>query len=295
MSQLRDAWAKTEEGKEYVEMSSVAAARPSGSAGPSGSASTPAELTPAQAERKLKGYFKTHVFHTYGGLLWLKFLVATGNVDAEAVDAVNGICSSRSLDRRGALPTNVPDATPGNIFLRRSDRASTPVPAGFMSNRSRRAATERKLYELMLKEARDRSVDSSDDDAREAAEEELRAAEADTRASGFAFRDYNGTWHNRFASTQAGLFEMALKAVLEAWDFGKTEIKELTREEEEPEGQAKKSKGKKGKGGKGKGKGGGWQGGASWWHGGGWHGGRWQQGGGSSSSSWGGKGKDEGK
>ena len=39
-------------------------------------------------------------------------------------------------------------------------------------------------------------------------------AEEESKRSGFTFRDFEGKWHNHFASTQAGLFEMALKVVL---------------------------------------------------------------------------------
>ena len=121
------AWAQTEEASEYVERSSIAGTPGGGSASTPAEPAEPKQLKAAQRERKLKGYFKTHAFYAYGGLLWLKFLVATGNVDVDAVDAVNNLCALHTLDRRGIVATNVPDSTPGNFFLRREDRASTPV------------------------------------------------------------------------------------------------------------------------------------------------------------------------
>ena len=91
-------WAESDEGKEYVEKASTS-------------------VTDAQKHRRLKSYFKTHAFYAYGGMLWLKFLVATGNVDVEAVDAVNHLCKLRTMDRRGAVPGVRLDATPGHIFF----------------------------------------------------------------------------------------------------------------------------------------------------------------------------------
>ena len=71
---------------------------------------------------------------------------------------------------------------------------------------------------------------------------EVAAAEKDTKLSGFAFQDFEGTWHNRFASTQAGLLEMSLKVVLGKFGFTDAEIHELTRKEE-PEGEGKGKEG----------------------------------------------------
>ena len=55
-------------------------------------------MTQGQQQRKFDGYF---AFKAYGGLLWLRFLVATGDVDGEAVTAVNEHSALRTQDRRG--------------------------------------------------------------------------------------------------------------------------------------------------------------------------------------------------
>jgi hypothetical protein len=39
----------------------------------------------------LLGYFKTHCDHAYGGMVWLKFLIALGDVPREAVEAANDV------------------------------------------------------------------------------------------------------------------------------------------------------------------------------------------------------------
>ena len=252
MSRLMANWAQSPEAQEYVAKASTS------------SASTPADgpppqLTDAQKERRLKGYFKTHCFVAYGGSLWLKFLVATGDVDAEAVEAVNNICRLRTMERRNALPGDRPDPTPGNIFLRREDRASTPVADGYVPLKRRRAIAASKLVALYTSLSHGEVVDPADIAA---AEKEVAEAEEASKASGFAFQDFAFQWHNCFASTQAGLFEMALKVLLVDLGCDLEEAHELTRQDHalgkgKDKGQGKgkgKGKGKKGDGGKGGGR-----------------------------------------
>ena len=124
-------------------------------------------MTQGQQQRKFDGYFRTHAFKAYGGLLWLRFLVATGDVDGEAVTAVNEHSALRTQDRRGTEATNVPDSTLGHIFLSREARASTPVAPDFVPIKRRRENAQWKLSKLRL----------DDDVARKAAEEELAEAE----------------------------------------------------------------------------------------------------------------------
>ena len=116
-------------------------------------------MTAAQQERKLQCYFKTHACNAYGGMMWLKFLVAAGDVDGEAVATVSEIIARRTQDRRGMEATNVPVSTPGNIFLRREDRASTPVAPGFVPIKQRREIAQSNLSKLRQDESSGVAID----------------------------------------------------------------------------------------------------------------------------------------
>ena len=47
--------------------------------------------TGLQEKRMLLRYFKTHCDHDHGGMVWLKFLAALGDVPREAVEAANDV------------------------------------------------------------------------------------------------------------------------------------------------------------------------------------------------------------
>ena len=57
--------------------------------------------------------------------MWLKFLVALGDVSETVVGFVNALSTKRTLDRRGQARIAAADATPAGIFLARQDRAPT--------------------------------------------------------------------------------------------------------------------------------------------------------------------------
>ena len=244
-ARLQTAWVETE-GAEYAKKAALP--RPSRA----GSASTPAQPaeppeppSDARVARNVKSYWKTHAFNRYGGLLWLKHLIATGDVDEDIVDAVNELMVRRTEDRRGpGRPSDVPDATPGNIFLSREGRASTPVPDGFVPTRSRRQMASAKMD------------GAKDEEARQAAMQELVAAEEDSKKTGFSFKDHKGEWHNQSDSTRLGLFEMSLQVVLRGRGYSEQEVDDLTRKPKE-EGKGKGQGKGKGKGGRGRQRGGG--------------------------------------
>jgi hypothetical protein len=52
------------------------------------------ELTEAERTRILKGYFKTHCFDSYGGLHWIKMLIALGRIPDAALEATNDVIDS---------------------------------------------------------------------------------------------------------------------------------------------------------------------------------------------------------
>ena len=93
-------------------------------------ASTPdhAVGTDEQFDRVMRKYFRNHCDQAYGGQLWLKFLIALDRIPDNVVSKVNALAVYRTEERRGEYSAaTVPDATPGNIFLSREDRASTSV------------------------------------------------------------------------------------------------------------------------------------------------------------------------
>ena len=55
----------------------------------------------AQRLRSAKGYYKTHCYRTFGGMHWLKFLIAIGDVGSGAVIATNSLVRDRTLEKRG--------------------------------------------------------------------------------------------------------------------------------------------------------------------------------------------------
>ena len=79
----------------------------------------------------MKGYFKTHCLHTCGGQLWLKFIIALGELPATCVDAVNDIIDRRTVERRGVNTTQENKAPDAKLWMRREDRASMPVDPNY--------------------------------------------------------------------------------------------------------------------------------------------------------------------
>jgi hypothetical protein len=138
LDRVQLAWKETNEGQKYFQKAGGAVDSYSG--GPYGSTSTSAgqyggpQLSDSQIDRRFKSYFKNHAFVAFGGMLWLQFLIAVGDVTAPMIREVNALCRQRTLDRRGKKAGNKPDEAPGSGFLRREARnsqaysASTPVP-----------------------------------------------------------------------------------------------------------------------------------------------------------------------
>ena len=73
----------------------------------------------AQVVRKMKEHWKTHCFYVYGGEIWLKFLIAIGDVCDFAIGAVNHNIDVRSFFKRHKWADREPSAPDSHHFLRR--------------------------------------------------------------------------------------------------------------------------------------------------------------------------------
>ena len=177
---------------------------------------------------QLNSYFKTHGFKTYGGELWLKFLVAFGDVARQMIECVNLVAARRTDERRGMHPK--PDYHPANINLSRKDRAPAPVSPDYVGHKKRheRAMTRfARIYSM--REAGDEVQEST----LQAAETELEGAEIERRASGYPFKDAEGVWHNVRSSDAGGLFEMALyRVILDIYNVDEAEVLRVAEEED---------------------------------------------------------------
>ena len=68
-------------------------------------------------ERSMRSYWKTTVFHRYGGEVWLSTLIATGRVHFESVRIVNEIYEERIREQAGREPVSDPaQAVPGRAL-----------------------------------------------------------------------------------------------------------------------------------------------------------------------------------
>ena len=150
--------------------------------------------TRAQFERAMKGYFKTHCDQAYGGILWLKFLITLEDIPEPVVELVNVLAMQRTKDRRGMSHNpRIQDETPGNIFLRREDRASTPVPDDYVAAKTRRQQAYRRVR--MLSAWRQQGAQHVSQRTMDRAVRALHDAED---ASMFKYKDYWGDWQNDF-------------------------------------------------------------------------------------------------
>ena len=87
-----------------------------------------------------KGHYKTHCFNTFGGKHWLKFLIAIGDVPAEAVAATNSMIADRTRERRGQETSTVPKLPDEERrWLRREDRPNPCFDAGSAKKLRRKA------------------------------------------------------------------------------------------------------------------------------------------------------------
>ena len=67
--------------------------------------------------RSMRSYWKTTVFHRYGGEVWLFTLIATGRVHFESVRIVNEIYEERIREQAGREPVSDPaQAVPGRAL-----------------------------------------------------------------------------------------------------------------------------------------------------------------------------------
>ena len=214
---LFDTWTR-EDGKEYVDKVKT---------------NFPA-CTEAQERKKLMGYFKTHADYTYGGQLWLKFLIAVGAVPPEAVRAANIVVECRVQFKQHQWPTEEAQPPTGARFLGRSARASTPGPVSEEQPRKmrRRAQKYRRQLEQEKRDAgrwwEDR--ERAENFERRAAEIAELMDEADEAAlrSGFPHKDRHGIWRNVNPDSSRSLFEEALRLYLKKIGCNDAEVDTIT-------------------------------------------------------------------
>ena len=169
-----------------------------------------------QFKKEMKKYFRNHCDKAYGGQLPLKFLITLEDIPLAVVELMNSVAVWRTNQRRNcnllAPPALTPDETPGNIFLRRADRASTPVPDDYVAAGTRRHKAYCRVR--TLKARRRESPQYVSQQTMDHAMCELHDAERASVDSGFRFKNFSGSWENDFESTQRSQFEMVLRAYL---------------------------------------------------------------------------------
>lgn len=280
MARINHHWRQTEQGKQIAQKARDRVAAGAQKKQQRGvGASTPDQGTEAQFERAMKGYFKTHCDQAYGGQLWMKYLITLGDIPERVVECVNDLTIARTKDRRGPDAdhnSKTPDNTPGNIYLSRVDRASTPVPENYVKAKTLREIAYNRVHMLVAWKQEGYHVDQQTMDF---ARQKLHEAEEASKKSMFKFQDYWGDWQNDFRSTQGSMFEMVLEHYLiHDLHFDKAMLDQIMRKREAgsastaqagsastpaqaPQAQAGKGPGSSGgsggsKGGKGGGKGG---------------------------------------
>ena len=157
-------------------------------------ASTPRPLvgTENQFERELRhNYFRNYCDKAYGGQLWLQVLIALDDIPDGIVSRVNALAIYRTKEKRGEhSAATVPDATPGNNFLCREARASTPVPDDYVAAKTLRHKAYCRVR--MLEAWKEEGTETVPQQTMDFAKRELRNADAASVASGFKFKHYWG-------------------------------------------------------------------------------------------------------
>ena len=271
---------------------------------------------PHHMQRKqLLSHFRTYNFLTYGGQVWLKFLIALGEVPKTAVKATNTVVESRVQFKEHRWLTEDPSETGHARHSRRADRASTPgesagaptpgsagaptdsagapTPGGAVHPRMGRRQAAALRYQLMKdKKAADKWWENpvlcrEFKQRQKDIDDKMDEADAASLALGFPFKDSHGRWQLVNPDSTRPLFEEALCIVLREIGLSAAEVDEITAKPPEPPVLRRPAGG--GSGGQrwgsgGGGSGGGWGRGGGWGSGGGGSGGGW---GGGSGRGWG--------
>ena len=293
MDRIYSNWKQTEQGREFADLARKkvdAAAREKAQRaqriaqqrgrrpartlyhGRGAGASTPDHVvgTENQFDRELRNnYFRNYCDKAYGGKLWLQFLIALEDIPDDIVTRVNALAIYRTKEKRGEhSAATVPDATPGNNFLCREDRASTPVPDDYVAAKTRRHKAYCRVR--MLEEWQKVGWKYVSQQTMDFARRQLEDADAASVASRNKFKNYWGQWQNDFESYKTSQFEMVLRSFLaDCHDFSDEMISTIV-DKRSPQGSASTPALTQGsaQGGKGGGQGGG-QGGKGGGQGGG--------------------------
>ena len=155
----------------------------------------------ARFEREMKKYFRNHCDKAYGGIFWLKLLITFDDIPEHAVDSYNDLCVARAMEKRGKFPGELADYTPDRAYLRRADRASTPVQDGYVRPGVLRWRAKERLDTLRSMQDEGEWVDPND---LETAEKMMADAEEISVRSFHAFTSYwTGERKNARPSTEA--------------------------------------------------------------------------------------------
>ena len=240
---VNHAWRETEDGKRFVrkamDIAKEAAENQKNAAkGGKGrkkgrgaaSASTPGAAEAGQGpddisarfEREMRKYFRTHCDQTYGGHIWLKGLIAFDDILQHFVEFYNDLCIVRAMEKRQEQPGELADYTPDRAYLRRADRASTPVQDGYVRPGVLRWRAKERLDTLRSMQDEGEWVDPNH---LEAAKKMMAEAEEISVRSFHAFTSYwTGERKNARPSTEASMFEMVLQKTLEHHGFDSDQI-----------------------------------------------------------------------
>ena len=261
MARIDAVWRQTEEGQKYVQMAKDKVHRQTAEkhkrwkdqGWQAAGASTPGEEGTEfqnQVDGAMKSYFKTHCDQVYGGIIWVKFLITLGDIPQHAIDALNDLYMARAMEKRGQPPNEFATPTPAGDYLRRADRASTPVPPDYVKPKKLRQKAKDRLDTLVDMMEQGTWVEP---ETIRAAEQMMHEAEEVSRRSLHEFKSYWGAVQNAFESTQASAFEMVLENTLRKhYDFDKQQVDTIMRDRKwEGKGEGKGGKGKGyGRGGK---------------------------------------------
>ena len=261
MARIDAVWRQTEEGQKYVQMAKDKVHRQTAEkhkrwkdqGWQAAGASTPGEEGTEfqnQVGGAMKSYFKTHCDQVYGGIIWVKFLITLGDIPQHAVDVLNNLYMARAMEKRGQPPNEFATPTPAGDYLRRADRASTPVPPDYVKPKKLRQKAKDRLDTLVDMMEQGTWVEP---ETIRAAEQMMHEAEEVSRRSLHEFKSYWGAVQNAFDSTQASAFEMVLENTLRKhYDFDKQQVDTIMRDRKwEGKGEGKGGKGKGyGRGGK---------------------------------------------
>ena len=177
--------------------------------------------TGPQEKRLLLGYFKTHCDHTYGGIVWLKLLIALGGVPHDAVDAANRVISMRVQFKENRWATTDPRESTSHHFHSRAvrdsmsdpPRASTPGH-GNTEPETHPRVLRREAHALKKEFERDKNrigdwwkkPKLAREFAQRDAEITQKMSEADKASEkhGFPFKDSRDLWRNMYPSGPMG-------------------------------------------------------------------------------------------